>query len=91
MQVKVLTAEGPTLDYLVSTALGYVLEAPDGLARQLWMVQKSDSLRLHALRHHARWRLEDCRPLQDREGHSGHVPRLHCDHQALPGRSHSAH
>ena len=48
MQVNVLTAEGPILDYLVSTALGYVLEAPDGLARQLWMVQKSDGPQLLA-------------------------------------------
>lgn len=48
MQVNVLTAEGPTLDYLVSTAPGYVLEALDGLDRQLWMVQKSDGPELLA-------------------------------------------
>lgn len=42
MQVKTLEAEGPILDYLVSVALGYELEAPDGLGRQLWMVKKAD-------------------------------------------------
>lgn len=42
MQVKILSAEGPVLDYLVSAALGYELEAPAGPAGLLWMVKKSD-------------------------------------------------
>ena len=48
MQVNTLEAEGPILDYLVSVVLGYELEAPDGLDRQLWMVKKSGGPELQA-------------------------------------------